>query len=124
MARRPAPDKDSVLFIRAAPSRERIYVKDLAKYLDIRATRILRYARKHRLLHQECYREPPHVSAQGAMRIILYIRAWQQSTYEPGGGRLYFEHKAWQRRQAEAKRLANSGAASDAEPQRGIRRRA
>jgi hypothetical protein len=123
MARRPAPDKDSVLFVRAAPSRERIYVKDLAKYLDIRATRILRYARKHRLLHQECYREPPHVTPLGAMRIILYIRAWQQSTYEPGGGRQHFEYKAWQRRRV-AKKLANPGAATDAEPQRGSRRRA
>ena len=113
MARRPAPDKSSALYVRAAPSRERIYVKDLAKYLDIRAMRILRFAKKHRLLHQECYREPVWVTTLGAMRIIAHIRAWQQSTYETPGVDGFYSRKGG------AKRLANPSAGTDAEPQRG-----
>lgn len=90
MARRPTPDKGSPLYVRAAPSKERIYVTDLAKHLDVRATRILRFGRKHRLLHKDCYREPVWMTPLGAMRAIAYIRAWQQSTYEtPGAARFW-----------------------------------
>lgn len=116
MARPAVLDQRSVLNIRYRRSLERIYFKDLAKFLDCGGGRLRRWAKRNKLWHPgDVRREPDWVTPLGAMRIIAHIRAWQQQVYE--GGYRYHErqdyHRAWKK-----KALAKRRAGTDAEPQR------
>ena len=122
MSRPAVLDQRSVLSFRAPRARERIYLKDLSKFLHCGTGRLRRWAKANGIGHPgEVWREPVWVTAQGAMRIIAHIRAWQQRVYESGHRyherRDYHQARQGQRRLAGAKRLANPSAGTDAEPQ-------
>ena len=116
MARPAVLDQSSVLNIRVPRSKERIYLKDLSKYLGCGTGLLRRYAKRHHFWHAgDVVREPEWVTVRGAMQLIAWARARQE--VEGYQGRSYHERREYQR--AWRKRLANSRAGTDAEPQRG-----
>ncbi len=122
MARPAVLDQRSVLTFRAPRARERIYLKDLSKFLDCGTARLRRWAKRNGIWHAgDVVREPEWVTPQGAMRIIAHIRAWQQRVYESGHRyherQDYYRARRGQRRPSGAKGLANLSAGTDAEPQ-------
>lgn len=124
MARPAVLDQRSVLSFRAPSARERVYLKDLSKFLNCGTGRLRKWAKRNRIWHPgDVYREPEWVTAAGAMKIIAHIRAWQEQHYGRGQ-RPFHERQDYLRKympaRREAKRIANLGAEADAEPQRGL----
>jgi len=119
MARRPALDERLVLSSRPAWNGERIWLRDLARFLGARRGHVHKLAKKLGLWHAGATcRDPDWVTPYGAMRLIAHIRASQQARYEKGE-RVHEEQardRAWKR-----KKLAKLRAGTDAEPQLGGR---
>lgn len=112
-----------MLTFRAPRTQERIYLKDLSKFLDTGTARIRKWAKKNRLWHAgDVKREPDWVTAQGAMRIIAHIRAWQEQHYQRGH-RAYHERLEYVRRHAR-KRLQSQGPEPMLSPSGGPQQRA
>lgn len=119
MTRRPALDKSSVLPFRAERTGERIFVRELAKFLRVHGAEMLRVAKRMRVYHPgSVYREWAWVTPLGAMRLIAYFRAKQEATYETGSKKRFHERLEVLRRHRQ-KKLARRAAGRDAEPQRG-----
>lgn len=104
MTYKPAGDERLVVSERPAPSKERIWVKELARYLGVRATFVVRFAKRAALLRSvniHAHGAQPYVSVYGAQRVIAYVRALQGDEYL--NGRDYHElREKWRLDQAKA----------------------
>lgn len=101
MTQRPADDERIVCAAYQGPTEMRIYVMDLAGYLNHRGTAIKRFAKRAALLKGPQGGE--YVTVHGAQRIIAYIRAIQGAEYMAG-------NRYHERRAVEAARLARKRA--------------
>jgi hypothetical protein len=115
MARQPAFREEIVLNPCTGGPRERILIIDLCTYLCANRVGLTRIAKKLGVWHPpEVQRGRPWTTPYGAKRLIAYMRALHQSKYERG--QRPFEEAA-DARAWKAKKLAKSGAGTDAEPQ-------
>lgn len=120
MARRPAFREEIQLVARSGSSGEQVYLVELAQFLGIHRTEILKLARRMGLFHaKEVWRGLPWVTPYGAKRIIAYVRAYQEHRAERGynGFRMRAKDQAYKARQKalRAKSLAIPSAGTDAE---------
>lgn len=85
----------------------RVWVGELAQFLNERPSRLIKYARNRGFLHRVPgtvrMRAKYYVTEYGAMRLIAYIRAWQTEQWRDGLPIL--EHR---RRDRLAKRAAQA----------------
>lgn len=88
MTYRPAADERSVVPARTGVSKERIYLKDLSRYLHHNPAVVRKFAWKWDLVRLVYCGQGPrpaeYVSPYGAQRIIAYIRAIQGDAYLHG----------------------------------------
>lgn len=81
-------DERIVVPARSVPTEERIYLKELAKFLHHRTGVLRQFAKKRALLHKVSLgisKEPAeYLTPYGAMRVIAYIRALQGAEYLSG----------------------------------------
>lgn len=112
---------------RSGEPKERIFVVELAQYLNHRSSVIRKFARQRGLLHRvsigSC-REAIHwLTPYGASRVIAYIRALQGDKYLQGKDyhHLVERNRASDKRQRLRKKLpiAISKAGAEAEPSGG-----
>lgn len=109
MPRRPAADEREIIPARSGKPEARVYVHELAAFLNEPRRVLLDYARKRGFLYRARYHSSftatHYVSEYGAMRLIAYVRARQGEQYMGGKNTLEL-------READAlrKRLARSKA--------------
>lgn len=89
MTRRPAHDERLLLPGRSGRTEERVYVKDLERYLDDKLCACYRFAKKQGLLKWLSWGSSGagglwYVTPYGAQRVIAYIRARQGAVYLEG----------------------------------------
>ncbi len=113
---------------RSGEPKERIFVAELAQYLNHRSSVLRKFARKRGLLHKTSLgsgRTPlDWVTPYGASRVIAYIRALQGDKYLQGRDyhrecerqRAYDAEKRAKRKAAQTFSLAFSEAGAEAEP--------
>jgi hypothetical protein len=88
MTRQPDADERFIVPVRGGPTEERVYLRDLAKYLHHNGGAIRRFGKKRALLHRvRCGNgraAEEYFSPYGALRVIAYIRALQGEGYRRG----------------------------------------
>jgi len=111
MARRPSRDEPIPLGKDAGTTKDRVFVKDLARYLRISCGALKKWADDRGILYRvsrgACFEPIPYVTEQTAMRAIGHFRAKQGA--ECMKNRRFFEEKE-QERLAMARRRALKGA--------------
>jgi len=103
---------------RTGVSKERIWLRELCKYLHHSPVTVKRFAKRHGLLRRasgHALGKAWYVSPYGAQRIIAYIRAMQGDAYLQGRE---FHDERERKTEYERKRLAFPRAATEAEHQR------
>lgn len=102
MTYKPAGDERLVVSERPVPSKERIWVTELAQYLGASSAIVKRFAKKRGLLHRGSAHSAGklyYVSVYGAQRVIAYVRALQGDEYL--NGRDYHRiRQQWREQQA------------------------
>ena len=106
----------------AKRTNERIFIKDLCRYLHHDAHAVRKFAREENLVRKvalgTCSTPAEYVSAHGAMRIIAYIRAIQGEYYLRGKQFHEFnESEMLRKRAATHKQLAIAKTLAEAESQ-------
>lgn len=114
MPRRPAVDEREIIPAWSGKPEARVYVHELAKFLNEPITVLTDYARKRGFLkrsprHKRCPRVF-HVSEYGAMRLIAYVRALQGERHM--AGKRFFEEREADARWHRLKRLAKRNGTS------------
>lgn len=121
-------DERLVVAPRSGEPKERIYVSELAQYLNHRALVIRKFARQRGLLHRvsmgACREAVDWVTPYGASRVIAYIRALQGDKYLQGRDyhgdaermRANDKRQRSKRKAAQTFSLAFSEAGAEAEP--------
>ena len=146
MTRRPAQDERLLLPGRSGHTQERVYVKDLERYLDDQVRACYRFAKRQGLLKWVSWGTSGagglwYVTPYGAQRVIAHIRARQGEVCLQGKGyheekeRVREQRRRWQanwkaRRDAAVQActgaqhnpLAFSTAETDAQPKPGAAR--
>jgi hypothetical protein len=89
MTRRPAQDERLLLPGRSGHTQERVYVKELERYLDDQVRACYRFAKRQGLLKWVSWGTSGagglwYVTPYGAQRVIAYIRARQGAVYLEG----------------------------------------
>lgn len=81
-------DERIVVPARSVATEERIYLKELAKFLHHRSGVLRQFAKKRALLHTVSLGSSKgaaeYLTPYGAMRVIAYIRALQGAEYQRG----------------------------------------
>lgn len=106
---------------RSGSPEARVYVRELARFLGERPSKLLKFARSRGFLHK-CGWMPGfprqyYVTEYGAMRLIAYIRAWQAQQMKHG--RTIHEWRAYRAEAKKRERLAAKRAAA-VEPPDGL----
>ena len=99
MARRPDVDECLVVNPRSEERGERVWVQDLARYLDCQPGFLRKWAKKHGFLRFMGGVDMHdgagfYVSPHGARHLILMMRAIQGERLLPGGGRDWWVRRA------------------------------